>query len=323
MSAATKQPAKRPQRERPPALPPAGWGCQECRMGASAYVPCGKPSTRVVRWRDGSETYAMCTDCAEHNEKNRAAVLVRQGESYELKPTQQLIDESNVRNAKKPGEKLPPGEAPFEVEENREEVSDEAVKSAADLGNQAADLEEQIARMAVDMKAKQEELELLLAARLRDAVKNLGVRELPLASGNRVVLKDLVGGYIKKADKDAAHKHLEEIGEGPNIMRQFVIEFDNTEEDMRWAAKFERDLLQRKKPLRWVREESVHTGTLGRIIRERLEKKLPLDRALLGVYELTRAEIARPPENRLVAPPKKDKRSKAERMSDAAAGPEM
>ncbi len=293
-------------------------------MGASTYVPCGKPSTRVVRWRDGSETYAMCTACAEHNEKNRAAVLVRQGESYELKPTQQLIDESNGRNAKKTDEKLPPGEAPFEVEENREEVSDEAVKSAAELGNQAAALEEEIARMAVDMKAKQEDLERLLSAGLVAAVKHLGVRALPLASGNKVELEDLTGGYIKKANKDAAHKHLEEIGEGSNILRQFVIEFDNTPEDMKWAAKFERDLLQRKKPLRWVREESVHTGTLGRIIRERLEKKLPLDRALLGVYELTRAKIVRPPENKLAAPPtKKDKRSKAERMSDAAAGPEM
>jgi hypothetical protein len=51
--------------------------CQEASsLSTSTYLPCGEPATQLVLSEHGSRLYPMCAGCADHNIRNRGAVLV-------------------------------------------------------------------------------------------------------------------------------------------------------------------------------------------------------------------------------------------------------
>lgn len=76
------------------------------------------------------------------------------------------------------------------------------------------------------------------------------------------------------------------------IKRKFDITFGR--EDEAWAAKFERDLKQRKKPLNYQRSCTVHPQTLNALVRQLIDQDFQVPRETLGVYERKVAKITLP-----------------------------
>lgn len=103
--------------------------------------------------------------------------------------------------------------------------------------------------------------------------------------------------------QEAAFAALEKAGQGDLIKHTLTIKFGKGEE--KWAAKFMRDLAQRKKPLRVERKDAVAPQTLGAFVREQAaaakEQGVPLKDylgeamfGLLGIYERRWTEVDLP-----------------------------
>ncbi len=293
-SATLKKPAEKPAavkaanvREGKPksvALPPKGFRCQEASpLAKTKYIACGMPATRVVTYLPHrSETYCMCTGCADHNVRNRGARYVLVGESYEISTIKSGPDHV-VKEA--PAVELE--EAPSE-----QTVTDEQRKSVADQCLEAKALEDEIAGEEAATDEKRKRLRDMLDRVLPEAIKAIGVSEVPLLGGEKVKLKDIKGGYIKADNREEAHGKLEEYGEGAIIKRVATVEFGKG--DQEWFEKWMRDNAKRKKPLNISLKEAVNAQTLDAWVRERLRTGQEIDRELFGVYEITRAQIVRP-----------------------------
>jgi hypothetical protein len=92
-----------------------------------------------------------------------------------------------------------------------------------------------------------------------------------------IEIKNVLRASIPKENPEPAFKYLEEVNYSDVIKRQVVIEFGKGEEA--WAAKFLKDMAQRKKPLRATVKKAVHPQTLLATLRELLKagKKVPME----------------------------------------------
>ena len=51
--------------------------CEEASSTIGFYAPCNRPATKMVGWEHRSEgPYRMCDECADHNVRNRGAVVL-------------------------------------------------------------------------------------------------------------------------------------------------------------------------------------------------------------------------------------------------------
>lgn len=105
-----------------------------------------------------------------------------------------------------------------------------------------------------------------------------------------VQMDEIVRASIKEENRPKAHAWLNDNGHGNLIKRSFNIEFNKDEEA--WAAKFQRDLEQRKKPVRVKRKDAVHSGTLTSFVKEMLAEGKEIPQELLGVFRQRVAKLA-------------------------------
>jgi len=94
---------------------------------------------------------------------------------------------------------------------------------------------------------------------------------------------------IPVARKSEAYRWLDDNGHGGMIKRSFIISFGR--DDEKWAAKFARDLMQRKKPVPLERKDKVEPSTLKAFVKDQLQEgsDLPLD--LFGVHMMPTTKI--------------------------------
>jgi len=156
--------------------------------------------------------------------------------------------------------------------------------------------EAEAAKFAAEVKMIEE---FELPAALREA----GVSSVPLDGGWSVEKSKVISGTIRKEDEPAVHAWL--AAHGFPIVRKVVTAFfDKGEEKL--AAKFIRDLEKRKRPIEHEVEDNIHPATWRAFVRRRIEKedagKVPLElrlpRDLIGIFELTRAELVGPKEGK-------------------------
>jgi len=177
---------------------------------------------------------------------------------------------------------------------------DKDLKQVATLAQDHIALEKDITNLEVELAAKKLALKTLREVTLPLAMTELGMTEFKLVGGGMVQVKDLVAAAITEANKPAAHAWLNDNGHGDLIKRTITITFNRDE--AAWAAKFLRDLSQRKKPVRAELKETVNYQTLGAFVREQIAQAkaqnldphnlLPYE--TLGVFELRYAEVKLP-----------------------------
>lgn len=108
-------------------------------------------------------------------------------------------------------------------------------------------------------------------------------RKLTTIDGFEVVLEEKIRGSIPKGKEEPAFAWLEKHGHDNLIKREFKIEFGKDEEA--WAAKFQRDLAQRKKPLKVEVKRTVHPSTLASFLKEVLEAGEAVPLTTFGCYQ--------------------------------------
>lgn len=178
--------------------------------------------------------------------------------------------------------------------------TDDLLNNVAALARRQLEVEGEIAELTARLAQKNLDLKAIREGSLPLAMTEVGMTKFTMTGGYEVVVKDGVFGSITKENTEAAHKWLEDHGHGDLIKRTITITFGKGEEV--WAAKFQRDMAQRKKPLQHAIKRAVNPQTLGAFVREQArlakEENLPieskLDRNLLSVFELRYAEVNPP-----------------------------
>ncbi len=171
-------------------------------------------------------------------------------------------------------------------------LGDNALARLQGLVQESLNCEALVASLDAQVKEAKKSLAGLNETAIPDLLDELDIQDFTVKNGAKVELTETIRGNIKKADRGAAHAWLEENGYQGLVKRQIKIEFGK--QDEKWAAKFERDCGQRKRPLNMKRTEEVHSSTLQAFVRTELEKGVDLPMALLGVYRQRVAKITPP-----------------------------
>jgi len=210
---------------------------------------------------------------------------------------------NKLRNAQHEDEMLMP-----DPEVEAAPVPDAAdLKQVADVAKRYVELETDIATLEEQLAAKKAALKAVREAELPLAMTTVGLESFQLVGGGKIELKKLTAASITDANKDAAHKALEKAGYGSIIKHEIKILFGRGEEA--WAAKFLRDMAQRKKPIPFTRKDFVEYQTLQKQAREMVEQAraqglepseaIPNDlHRLLGIYEMRYADLKLPKEQK-------------------------
>lgn len=171
-------------------------------------------------------------------------------------------------------------------------LGDNALKSLTSLANQQVSLEDKIAEIEAELKAKKAELRKLSEEDLPTAMQELGMKQLVLLDGTRLSIEKDYKAGISGPRRVLAHEWLREHGHGGMI--KVMLEADLTGREDR-----ERKVQEAKKVLEALgvpvsAEERVHPQTLVAWVREQLEngKEVPTD--LFGVFKITRSKLSRP-----------------------------
>jgi len=293
-----------PQIQRPK-LPPANTRCQEASvLSRDRYIPCGQPAVRLIWSKDTPPdkriAYAMCGACADHSVRNRGLKLVQVDEQYALATTGNAIWDKVTRGdapPPAPGDNSAPMGQDLPEMEDAADVTDAQLISAASLARLMMETEDEIERIEAVLRRKQDELEVLAKQQVPAAMKLIGMAEIHLVGGTKVILRDIVSGSITKAGRPAAHAYLRSEGAGPLIKTTLGLAFGMGEEpilkhvleaigkikqvtiveDVKVGRKTVKKKRVVKVSLDPTVEEFVAPPTLGKWIRERKARNAPID----------------------------------------------
>ncbi len=276
------------------------------------YLQCGAPAVAIMRdpRDDGAEPvgYAMCADCA----RDTGWTAVRKGQRY-----QPVISDSldKLRNAKNEAESLDVDTADsasnaddVEIEEAPPPPEDK-LKAITELAREQLRLLRKEALLKKELAEVTEQLNANQMAKLPKAMSEADVEEFQLKGGYGVAIEKFVHASIpslsaKNMTKDEA-KEKNERGiaymdeQAPDLVKNLIsIEFGRGEE--KFFAKFLRDLAQRKRPVKAAFTRSVHASTLGKWVRERIEKGMSVDEEALNVHRTVKALVTLPDGEELI-----------------------
>jgi hypothetical protein len=177
--------------------------------------------------------------------------------------------------------------------EEAPEASDSQLKKVAHLVQAQLDLQAEIASLEATLAIKNAALKTNVEADLPAAMSECGIKteDKLVIRGATVELKKLVAASIPEAHKAAGIAWMEE--NAPDLVKHTItIEFGL--HDAKFFAKFQRDLAQRKKPVKSTQRDTVLPQSLGKFVRERDAAGLGVPEQILGVYRRTVA-VVKPP----------------------------
>ena len=173
--------------------------------------------------------------------------------------------------------------------DNLDPQNSQKMRSMAELARAIRNKETEIDDLESMLKEKKEQLRRQSEEDLPSMMAELGINSFELDDGSRVTVKDLYGGHISLANKDAAYLWLRDNGFDDIIKNTLSIVFGRGEDQK--ADHFMKilegyGLLPEKK-------EGVHPSTLKGWVRERMESgdSFPMD--LFGAFVGQRAVIKR------------------------------
>jgi hypothetical protein len=180
---------------------------------------------------------------------------------------------------------------PYDYSEYEDDalLGDNAIAQVKGLVTQQLDLELIIAQKEEEVTALKADLRKVSCVDIPALMDELDIPGLTLPDGTVLSIVEEVRASLKKGNETEAFEYIESSGNGQLIKRQFVIEFSMGEE--KWAAKFMRDLSQRKKQLDCAIKRTVASSSLTKFVKGELASgnKIPLKP--FGVFRQRKAKI--------------------------------
>ena len=168
-------------------------------------------------------------------------------------------------------------------------LSSQNLRSMAEVARAIRDKEAEIESLEKTLKARKEALRKQSEEELPSMMAEIGVNSFELDAGSKVSVRDLYGGHISVANRDAAYVWLRENGFDDIIKNTLSIVFGRGEDQK--ADHFMKIL--EGHGLLPEQNTGVHSQTLKAWIKERMEAgdEFPMD--LFGAYIGQRAIIKR------------------------------
>lgn len=176
-------------------------------------------------------------------------------------------------------------------------VSDEKLKSVADLAQEQLDLEEEIALREKELSDKKDRLTQVATQDLPAAMLALNAAKFELSDGRSIEIKKEYHAHISEANREAAHSWLCQNNHEDLIKNVLNMSFGKGENQkalkvMKWAQEKGIDVTQK---------QAVHPQTLKAFVKEQIENFDPEDDAavelpqeLFGVHVIDVAKIVTP-----------------------------
>jgi hypothetical protein len=168
-------------------------------------------------------------------------------------------------------------------------LNSQNLRSMAEVARAIRDKEAEIESLEKTLKARKEDLRKQSEEELPSMMAEIGVNSFELDDGSRVTVKDLYGGHISAANRDAAYQWLRENNFDDIIKNTLSIVFGRGEDQE--ADRYMKIL--EGHGLLPEQNTGVHSSTLKAWIKERMEAgdEFPMD--LFGAYIGQRAIIKR------------------------------
>ncbi len=155
-------------------------------------------------------------------------------------------------------------------------AGDNSLHALSALAEEQIAAELKVEQLKKELAEAEADLKTIKTERFPALLDELDMTSFSLSSGQVVKIKEKFVASANKADTDRVHQWVEDEGNGDLIKREFNIVFPKEEE--KWAAKFWRDLQQRKKPLDVTVKRSIHPATFNKYIENKItEGKTPPD----------------------------------------------
>lgn len=167
--------------------------------------------------------------------------------------------------------------------------SSDALSEVSALVSRQIELEDAIAETERRLKELQRSLAKVTDHDLPAAMNEHGLKELRMADGSQVKIRDIVRASIPKKHADEAIAWLEEHGFGDLVKREVVATFGRGE-DAEAQASIEALHALGLDP---TTKCGVHSSTLSAFVREQIERGTELPTELLGIYVGQQSKISR------------------------------
>ena len=170
-----------------------------------------------------------------------------------------------------------------------DDVSNEGVRTIAELATAVQKYNHQLADLESQTKAVKENLRKITDEDLPDMLFSLGVKSFKLEDGSEVSVKQTYGAHIKVDNKPEAHQWLRDNGFDDIIKNTVSCEFKRGEDSS--ANDFME--MASQMGLTPAQKTDVHPMTLKGFVKERIEAGGDFPQDLFGVFTGNRATIKR------------------------------
>jgi len=175
----------------------------------------------------------------------------------------------------------------FEEDANALKVSDESVTGIAGLAKRAKILEKEIKDLEDSLAERSEQYRNLTEVTLPEAMAEAGMRKFVMEDGSMIEVKPFYGASISKARQAEAFQWLRDNNLDDLIKSTVSVRFGRGEAELctRLIS------LLGTQGFSPEQAEKVEPQTLKAWVKERVEKGLPIDSELFGVFIGQRAVI--------------------------------
>ena len=166
------------------------------------------------------------------------------------------------------------------------------------LGQQLLELQRQTESLEHQLATSKEALRELAEERLPAALHRLGLKGLPLSTGETINVEDLISVTITEEQREAAHAWLRANNLGDLIKNEVVVTFGKGEDAQ---AQHLLSLVQNMRDSRLLtagsvqQVERVHPSTLKAFVKQQVKEGEPLPAALFKLYvgQVARVSLAK------------------------------
>lgn len=170
------------------------------------------------------------------------------------------------------------------------DLTDAQLKTISKLAAQQLAAEAEIVMIEEELKVKTEHLNRIKEDLLPTAMREIGIEQITLTTGEKVTIQTGITASIAKKNQPAAFAWLKANQHDDLIKHEFKVKFGRGEEP---AVEKVTAYLQ-KNGLNFSADRSVHGQTLKAFCKEQMERGVNLPHELFGIFEWTKSSVQRP-----------------------------
>ena len=179
-----------------------------------------------------------------------------------------------------------PEKLPFDIEDDREEITSNQLGEISKLANLQMELENEVYMLEEKLMEEKRKLKKIQEEALPELLFDLGLSSIVLSTGQKITITENVYPSITKAGKQHFYDWLRSKGYGDIIKNEIKISFGVGDDGK--AKMLQKFISQRKSLADLLPEqrESIHGGTLKAFVKRCLAEGINLPESILMILSI-------------------------------------